>query len=154
MKKFFYIIVASIIFFYYGCSSVKVAKPYCLLYGTSSEAYCASYVILKFPSNPIMANNHEFLYHLSCGSNIIGTWRTDMDTLFLKPYMDYQFDSGRLDFSQHNDSDLNIASMPRTFLIKNKGRKLIEITDYSILYGAFSKDPDIYYTEFNLMSEW
>ena len=156
MKKFFYIIVANILFFCYGCSSVKVA-PCCHLYSTSSKERCPTYLILKFPYITISTRNNEYEYYSSCGSNIIGTWRIHKDTLFLKPYMEYYCHNGQLnlseEFTQLRDSNINIDSMPRTFLIKNKGRKLIDITDYSILLGEFSKDPDIRYIELNLISE-
>lgn len=139
LRRLFYFFTA-ILLFSISCSFVKFGESTfpIRIYKSTTQGLYVDYINLKGRDSTFEC------YYPAIGETIVGSYCVKYDTLILTPRISYTFNvdasyeiKSFKDMSFYCipfDSVASPTSIKRKFLIKNKWKKLIEITDYSQLW--------------------
>lgn len=135
-------------------SSFDNRKQY-RLYANTSTVY-AEYLSLSV--NNYVQGNRYFEFFTGRGNGtIIGSWSEKEDTIILTPNLEVAFRGEELiDLpipKNLPDTLRTNLTLQKKFIITEDGKRLIDVTDYSILWPGTDISPKIYYYTFNLMFE-
>lgn len=134
----------------------SLGKPLEYSLYVNSEGPFTEYLSLR--TNLNVSGNHYFEYYTSRGDgSVIGVWTLEKDMMVLTPMLEVTYMGDRL-------IDIPIpADMPDTlrtnrtiqkvFIVKDGGKKIIDITDYSTLFPNPDTVPKKYFTPYKLAFE-
>lgn len=81
-------------------------------------------------------------YSPTINGSTIGTWDIKGDTIICNYAFDYVVRKGIINTYIEPDSILTISNIQKRYLIKDKGDKILDITDYNILLRSIFADAD------------